>query len=162
MDKNNIHVLSRAVIIIDAHILLAYDPRSTPNHYYELNTPFYYLPGGHIDFKESTSHAIVREIEEETGYIAQYERFLGVIEYAWSFPGDEAYCHTHEINFISKVHISGLNPQVTISQKEDHVAFHWIALAELNRIDLRPAPLKTLIPKWVDLYMNEAFVSAVP
>lgn len=50
MSKNNIHVLSRGVIVDQNHILLAYDPRPHHNHYYELNTPFYELPDGHIDF----------------------------------------------------------------------------------------------------------------
>jgi hypothetical protein len=33
MNKNNIHVLSRGVIIDQDYILLAYDPRSHLNHY---------------------------------------------------------------------------------------------------------------------------------
>ena len=33
------------------------------------NVPFYYLPGGHIEFKESANNALIREIEEETGHI---------------------------------------------------------------------------------------------
>ena len=48
MSARNIHVLSRGVIIEQDHILLAYDPRSFPQHYYELNTKFYYLPGGYV------------------------------------------------------------------------------------------------------------------
>ena len=162
MNKNDIHVLSRAVIIIDGHILLAYDPRSAPTHHYELNASFYYLPGGHVEFKESAQNAILREIQEETGYVAQYERFLGLIEYAWRFLGDEACCHTHEINLISKVHIPGLSPQMTISQQEDHVAFHWVPLTNLSLVDLRPAPLKTLIPKWMDINVCPELVSLVP
>ncbi|MDF3033587.1 MAG: mismatch repair protein MutT [Alphaproteobacteria bacterium] len=162
MNKNDIHVLSRAVIIIDGHILLAYDPRSTPNHYYELNASFYYLPGGHIEFKESARDATLREIQEETGYTACYERFLGVIEHAWNFSGDEVYCHTHEINLIFKVHIQGLNPTITISQKEDHVAFRWIPLTEINTIDLRPAPLKSLLPRWMDMNVAPELVSTFP
>ena len=162
MNKNDIHVLSRAVIIVDDHILLAYDPRSSPSHYYELNVPFYYLPGGHIDFKESAQDAILREIEEETGYAGEYERFLGVIAHAWHFSDDEVCCHTHEINLISKVHVSGLGSQMAISQKEEHVAFHWIPLTKLNDVDLRPAPLKTLIPKWMDGSLHFEFVSVVP
>jgi 8-oxo-dGTP diphosphatase len=57
--NNNIHVLSRGVIIDQGYILLAYDPRLNPNHYYELNVPFYYLPGGHIDFQESGKNALI-------------------------------------------------------------------------------------------------------
>jgi 8-oxo-dGTP diphosphatase len=62
-----IHTLSRGVILDQGHILLAYDPRPHPYHYYELNTCFYYLPGGHIDHHESAQDALIREMQEETG-----------------------------------------------------------------------------------------------
>ena len=62
--NNNIHVLARAVIVDQNHILLAYDPRPHPQHYYEFDRQFYHLPGGHIEFKESAKNALVREIKE--------------------------------------------------------------------------------------------------
>lgn len=34
--NHNIHVLSRALILHNDHLLLAYDPREEPKHYYEL------------------------------------------------------------------------------------------------------------------------------
>ena len=46
MNTNTIHVLSRGVIVDQGHILLAYDPRQHPNHYYELNTPLLLPSGG--------------------------------------------------------------------------------------------------------------------
>ncbi len=75
MNKKGIHVLSRGVIVDQGHILLAYDPRPQPYHYYELNRHFYYLPGGHIDFQESAENALIREIKEETGLDATIEQF---------------------------------------------------------------------------------------
>jgi 8-oxo-dGTP diphosphatase len=161
MNNKAIHNSARAVIIIDDHILLAYDPRPEPQHFYELNTTFYYLPGGHIEFKESIHDATLREIKEETGHAAVYERFLGILEYSWSFPGDEVCCHTHEINLISKVHVPTINPRRSIPQQEDHVAFHWIPMVEINNIDLRPKMLKKLIPEWLDNNMNDAFQSMI-
>lgn len=160
-NKNAIHVLSRAVIVDQGHILLAYDPRSQPEHHYELNAFFYYLPGGHIEFKESCHDALMREIEEETGYRCQNERFLGIVEHAWHFPGDDRCCHTHEINFIFKANIPQINPMMTVAQKEDNVAFQWLPLKQLESIDLRPTTLKSLLPKWLELDMNEAFESVM-
>ena len=72
----NIHILSRGIVIAQGHILLAYDPRPNPNHYYELNRHFYYLPGGHIDLQESAENALMREIKEETGFDTRIERFF--------------------------------------------------------------------------------------
>ncbi|MDI9634589.1 NUDIX domain-containing protein [Kamptonema cortianum] len=143
------HLLSRAVIILDDHLLLAYDPRKEPKHYYELNVAFYYLPGGHIEFNESAEAAVLREIYEETGFDSSIERFLGVLEHSWSFPGDEVCCHTHEINLIFKVNLKEVNGLTTIFQKEDYVAFQWIPLKEMCDIDFRPQSLKTILPQWL-------------
>ncbi|MBM3631842.1 MAG: NUDIX domain-containing protein [Alphaproteobacteria bacterium] len=105
-------------------ILLAYDPRAHPNHYYELNTPFYYLPGGHIECQESAENALIREIKEGTGLDAEIEKLLGIIEHAWNFPGDEVCCHTHEINWVFKIHSTSLSFADTLPHKEDHVRFN--------------------------------------
>ena len=144
-----IHVLSRAVIIDQGHILLAYDPRVIPMHYYEFNKKFYYLPGGHVEFQESAEKAVLREIKEETGYYGVIESFLGTMEHAWSFPGSEICCHTHEINLIFKVNIAGLSVESMIDQREDHVGFQWTKLRDLEAVDLRPMSLKKMIGGWL-------------
>ena len=161
MSLDNIHALARAVIIEQGHLLLAYDPREKPEHYYKLNAFFYYLPGGHIEFKESAQSALLREIEEETGHKGQCERFLGILENAWSFSNDEICCHTHEINFLFKVTIPGLMPAITIPQREEHVAFKWWPLTELDWAELMPEALKTLLPEWLDLSLSKAFASSI-
>ena len=147
--SSKIHLLSRAVIIHDDHLLLAYDPREEPKHYYELNVLFYYLPGGHIECNESAEVAVLREIYEETGFDSYIERFLGTLEHSSSFPGDEVCCHTHEINFIFKVKLKQVNGLPTIFQKENHVAFRWIPLREIHDIDFRPKSLKNILPQWL-------------
>jgi 8-oxo-dGTP pyrophosphatase MutT (NUDIX family) len=149
------------VFIQGHHILLAYDPRAHPCHYYELNKFFYYLPGGHVEFKESAANAILREIKEETGYKGQVQKFLGILEHAWHFSGDEVCCHTHEINFIFQISIPGLRPPMPLPQQESHVAFRWIPVTDLHTTDLRPEALKTLIPQWLTLSMDPAFHSVM-
>ena len=161
MNKNDIHVLSRGVIIKQDHIFLAYDPRPHPNHYYELNTKFYYLPGGHIDFQESAQNALVREIEEETGFTSKIEKFLGVIEHVRNFVGDDVRCHTHEVNLIFKVDIVELNCGDMVPQKEEHVAFKWIAIDQLEAFDLRPLPLKTSLLRWLECTDSNTFQSTI-
>ncbi|MDP1975362.1 MAG: NUDIX domain-containing protein, partial [Alphaproteobacteria bacterium] len=56
---NNIHVLSRAVIIDQDHILLCKT--------LDLQINFYFLPGGHVEHGESVCEAVLRELKEESG-----------------------------------------------------------------------------------------------
>lgn len=144
-----IHYLVRAVIINNDNILLAYDPRKNPYHYYELGKSFYYLPGGHIESQEAADNALIREMDEETGYQIVIERFLGLLEHAWNFPGDEVCCHTHEINLIFKANFVNFSGCHKIAQRENHVAFKWVKFSDLPNTDLRPLKLKALIPKWL-------------
>jgi 8-oxo-dGTP diphosphatase len=159
MNKHDIHVLARAAIIIENHILLAYDPREIPDHYYEADQPFYYLPGGHIEYKESAFEAVTREVREETGYESRCESFLGVIEHSWGFSGDDRCCHTHEINLIFKVAVPGLTINQPIFQQEEHVAFHWVSLETVNSVDLRPICLKQCLREWLNKPSTSAFQS---
>jgi 8-oxo-dGTP pyrophosphatase MutT (NUDIX family) len=159
--NKNIHNLSRAIIIKDEYILLGYDPRVTPIHYYEPGARFYYLPGGHIEFRESAEDALLREIQEEIGYKGIIERYLGSIENSWSFENDEVCCHTHEINHIFKCDVPDINSKFKLKQIDEDVAFHWIKLTDINSIDLRPAKLKELITLWLSQNLNNAWHSLI-
>jgi 8-oxo-dGTP diphosphatase len=143
-----IHVLSRAVIFDQGHILLAYNPKRDPHSCNKLNKRFYYLPGGHVEFQESAQNALLREIQEEIGHTATIEKFLGVIEHAWHT--DRACCHTHECSFIFKVHMPQIKHNDSLSQKEDHVALQWFAIKDLDSIDLQPYVLKKALPDWAN------------
>ena len=52
-----------------------------------------------------------------------------------------------------------MNPQQPLKQLEENIETHWIALDQLGSIDLRPEPLKQLIPKWMNLNLNDAMAS---
>lgn len=76
--KNNIHVLSRAMIIDQRHILLCKT--------LDLPVIFYFLPGGHVEHGESVETSLLRELMEETGAQYKIKRFLGCLEYRFE-PG---------------------------------------------------------------------------
>jgi hypothetical protein len=80
---------------------------------------------------------------------ADIKRFLGIIEHAWKFPGDEVCCHTHEINLIYKLRMTDLKFGDKVPQKESHVAFNWVPMDSLQGIDLRPLPLKQALSEWL-------------
>jgi 8-oxo-dGTP pyrophosphatase MutT (NUDIX family) len=103
---------------------------------------FYYLPGGHIETRESPKDALFPELKEELRMLAVIGEFLGKFSNSWGFFGDDICCHTHEINFIFKAEIQGLSALQIPKQQEDHVAFGWIDLNNLSHTDLRPSFLK--------------------
>lgn len=150
--KNNIHVLSRAVIIDKNHILLC---RTLDCH-----VNFYFLPGGHIEHKESAENAVLRELMEETGAVCAIKRFLGCLEHSFE-PGHSSICHNHEYNFIFEAESETLKKHIPISKLEKHIDVLWVPISELPSIDFRPEPLKELLPLWLDASKNHVFQSTM-
>lgn len=148
--NNNIHVLSRAVIIDQAHILLCKTV--------DLELNFYFLPGGHVEHSESVETSLLRELVEEAGVEAKIKRFLGCLEYSF-VPGHSSICHNHEYNFIFEVESDALKFDRQIAQIEDHIELVWIPLKALSEIDFRAEPLKQLIPLWLDGNLGKSFHS---
>jgi 8-oxo-dGTP pyrophosphatase MutT (NUDIX family) len=153
MDLSSIHVQSRAVIVNQKHILLC---KTTG-----LNQNFYFLPGGHIEHGESAKDAMIRELMEELGMEFKIQRFLGCLEYSFDPQvSQHAKCHTHEYNFVFEVSSEFLpSCDQSLKQIEKHIELCWSPLMELDLIDLRPKPLKTLILKWLSLDLNDAWES---
>ena len=150
MSKNNIHVLSRAAIIDEDHILLCKT--------LDLPISFYFLPGGHVEHGESVIGALLRELIEETGAHCKINRFLGCLEYSFE-PGYSSICHNHEYNFIFEAESESLKMGKQIPSLEDHIELNWISLHQLSEIDFRAAPLKTLIPQWLKIPTSASFMS---
>ncbi len=148
--KNNIHVLSRAIILDQEHILVC-KTRDLP-------ISFYFLPGGHIEHGESAEAAVIRELLEESGSLCTIKRFLGCLEYSFE-PGHSSICHNHEYNFFFEAESDGLKVQSTLASLEDHIELVWFPLREINSIDFRPEPLKTLLSDWLKSPKNNAFQS---
>lgn len=148
--RNNIHVLSRAVIIDQGHILLCK----------ALNLPqqLLCLPGGHIEHGESAEAAVLRELFEESGFEFTLKRFLGCLEYSFDHSN---ICHNHEYNFIFEAESQSLKIHTTIPQLEEHVKLMWKPLSLINELNFEPHPLKTLLPKWLGISMDGAFWSAM-
>lgn len=149
-NKNNIHVLSRAVILDQDHILLC-KTRDLP-------ISFYFLPGGHIEHGESAEAAVLRELLEESGTQCAIKRFLGCLEYSFE-PAHNSICHNHEYNFFFEAESDGLKIHTPLARLEDHIELVWIPLREIDSIDFRPEPLKTLLPEWIQSPRSDVFQS---
>ena len=150
MNKNNIHVLSRAVIIDRGSILLCKT--------LDLPISFYFLPGGHVEHGESASASLLRELMEETGTECKIKRFLGCLEYSFE-PGHNSICHNHEYNFIFEAESDSLKIEKQIPQLESHIELIWVPLRGLSEIDFRPEPLRELILNWVKMPAADVFRS---
>ena len=140
MNKNYIHVLARAVIIDKAHILLC---KTT-----DLPHNFYYLPGGHVEHKESAKISLLRELMEEAGVKVVIKRFLGCLEYSFE-PEYSSICHNHEYNFVFEVESDHLKLDIKVESQESKLDLVWMPINQLSAIDFRAEPLKFLIPKWL-------------
>jgi len=149
-NQDNIHVLSRAVIVDQEHILLCKTK--------DLKINFYYLPGGHIEHSESVEKALVREIMEEIGVVGKIDRFLGCLEHSFP-PGGNCLCHDHEYNFIFKLSGPELTYGNNLTSPEPHIELVWKPLSEVANIDFRAEPLKKLLPVWLSNDKNSMFAS---
>lgn len=141
-----IHILARAVIIQENHILVC--------HTQDMNPNYYFLPGGHVEVGESAEVAVLRELKEEGGIVGTIKRFLGCFEH--SFKGK---CHFHEYNLYFQVVAGPFDLQKDIPQLEPHIKLVWVPLDTLDTLDFRPDPLKILLPSWLKQDLKEAFAS---
>jgi 8-oxo-dGTP pyrophosphatase MutT (NUDIX family) len=130
----HIEVLARGVCIVDRHLLVCHTKGAA-------NT---YLPGGHVEFGETSADSLTREIMEELGGSATVEHFLGIVEHAFI---QKTVPHS-EVNLVFQVRIDGLTPDIPPPSLEDYIEFRWIPLDHLASSDLEPAPLRRLIPAW--------------
>lgn len=145
-----IHVLARAVLIKEDHILLCKTQ--------DLECNFFFLPGGHVEHGESAENGVLRELKEEGGIEGTIKRFIGCFEYSFE-PGQNSKCHNHEYNLYFEVDVESLPFQAEIPQMEKHVKLMWLPLSRLTEIDFRPQPLKTILLEWMSYGLNPAFKS---
>ena len=128
-------MIARGVCIVDDHILLCHGKRSTLT----------YLPGGHIEFRETARQALEREIAEELGRASTAGRFLGCCEHAFLQNGEP---HA-EINLVFELTIPGLAPGAPVEAAEAWIGFRWQPLDELRAARMEPAVLCDALAVWL-------------
>lgn len=133
--ENTFHHLARGIFIRENKVLLA-QAKSDKNTF---------LPGGHIEFGESSKDALKREIAEEIGIHCEVGKFLGLVEHKWEKNG-VLHC---EINQIIEVDCSELHSNIKPKSIESHLDFFWCKGRDLDDNNLQPFPLRNLISNYL-------------
>lgn len=94
------------------------------------------LPGGRVQFGETTMDAIQREMMEETGLVFEQATLIAIIENFFTYDGTPF----HEYLYVYKGSIDGV--QVS-STNEAEQTYRWIKKTELHQ--LKPAAFQQLL-----------------
>lgn len=125
--KTILHRISRAIIWNQNRLLLVKN----------LDSPHYYLPGGHIEAHEAPLAALLRELKEEIGLICRDTIFLGEFPNTWHDS-----IHTHkETNWL---YIAHCNQKLAskLKSKEKGLTLHWISHQALLSTPIYPSSLR--------------------
>lgn len=136
-ENANIETIARGVLVRDGKLLVC-QPKKGGRCY---------LPGGHIEFQETASQALVREVQEEMGLSATAGDFLAVAENAFVQNG-EPHC---EINLFFVLDIPGLETSGNPPAMEAWIAFQWVPFTPeaLRQANLLPSHLIDDLPAWL-------------
>ncbi|WP_433714375.1 NUDIX domain-containing protein [Nocardia sp. CA-084685] len=104
----------------------------------ERGKTWFFLPGGHVEPGEPVESALIRELTEELGAASRIVGFAGVVEHGYR---DRGTAH-HEVDLIFDTELDG-----TPVSQEDHLEFDWLPIDQIDRTDLRPAAVKTVIAR---------------
>lgn len=127
------------IIIVNRKILV--------EHYKD---DIYCLPGGYVEFNETTENAIKREMYEETKLNFEIDKFFGIVENFFINKKNEK---THEIDFYYYLKgtdiYENLNTKI-IEKGEYNDIYHnfkWVNLDKLHNYKLLPDEVKKEIIK---------------
>ncbi|MGG3280099.1 NUDIX hydrolase [Paenibacillus solani] len=121
---------------------------------------FWNLPGGRVEFNESTDQTIIREIKEELDIEVQMNKLLFVNEDFFDYEDK----HYHEIGFYYLIDFPEGHEVVKKDGEfkgiEDNgkLIFKWFSLDELKGLNVYPEILKTELMKWKDQNKIQHFI----
>jgi len=132
-----VNLIVRGVITHQNYILLS----TTTRHNQEFAKDLYFLPGGHVNYNESASSALKREIFEEMHLQVKDLKFIGVLECSWDKKG----AIYHELNLIYRVDIPNLSLSAPPKSSEPFIEFVWSPLSNLSDYRILPEQLNPML-----------------
>lgn len=119
-------------------------------------TPYYHIPGGHIEIGEDSKQAVIREIKEEIGCDVKEAKLFSIEENFWTRNNKK--CHGIEFYYIIKpkqqLQMQDCEKIENDKGEEKLLHFKWVTLEELKEIDLRPSNIK-------DMLINEEYLKGL-
>lgn len=135
-NKKNIRV--RAILNVNGSLLLI--KRTRPS------STYWVFPGGKVEGQETMDEAIRRECREELGLEVKIRGFFQELESTRPGTTNGDFEHFYFCGIIGGKLGAGVGPEFQRgSAYEGTYKFKYIPIAELPRIDLRPAEIKKLL-----------------
>lgn len=129
-----IEIIARGIIRTSGNILLCRNVGK--------NDQYFYFPGGHVEFAETSRDALVRELVEEIGIRVDSLKYIGGVENVFT-QGETTH---HEINIVYEVH---LDTEHVESHEPDRVSFHWRKEEDCANELILPESLKQAALCWL-------------
>lgn len=145
MDNNSFyqHTGVYGICVADKHILVI---RKIIGPY----TGKYDLPGGRLEKLESLEQGVTREVREETGYLVQRLKSIGVCDFTviWSLQ-ENLVENLHHIAILYEIAIDLNKPPDTIESFEgqDSGAAIWLPIDEVSSKNSSPLVLQSI--EWI-------------
>ncbi|MBT4768754.1 MAG: NUDIX domain-containing protein [Phycisphaerae bacterium] len=131
LDAGTFHYIVRGIIRDGEYLLLCK----------QRNDTYTFLPGGHVEFGESATTALAREVHEELGVHATVGQFVGALENGWD--------GQFEISLFFEMNDHDLSASSTpqpASDAEAHLEFVWVNRTQLAEANIMPA----MLSEWLD------------
>jgi len=111
------------------------------------NSPYYHLPGGHIEIGEDSLSAVKREIKEELDFDCIKANLFCIQENFYEKKGVAH--HGVEYYYLIEIeeNVETINKEIEENDRgvAKHLSVRWVDLQELKETDLRPKTLKESI-----------------
>jgi len=134
MAEKTIEIVARGACVKDGKLLVCRSVRRGTR----------YLPGGHVEWGETSAQALEREWKEELGTGCRVGEFLGIEEQVYELDGEMV----AEISTVFRVECDGLDGP-DVSSAEGHIRFEWVELASLEESGLKPKELRAALNAWL-------------